>query len=302
MFKKLPENNNGILSFRIQDRITKKVTEFYDVEPFPNYEKNESKRSILDKGDSNEFSRKLKEFIGFNKSFIEIGSGTSQLSNYLAIGTNNRIYALDPTETSLRLGYNFARDNSISNIQFVNADIFDDVLLDNSFDFVWCSGVLHHTKDPYEGFKIIEKCLKPEGFIFIGLYNKIGRTRTFFRQLLYKIFGRKVIMILDPYLRSLDRIESQDKINSWIRDQYEHPVEKSHTFDEVLHWFDNCNIDFVNSIPSIGDNNNVISLSKNEEGRGNLFLRIMAQIGMIFSRLGGEGGLFVIIGQKGCDN
>ena len=54
---------------------------------------------------------------------------------------------------------------------------------------------------------------------------------------------------MDPYLRSLDKENSEKKINSWIRDQYEHPVESLHTLDEVLSWFKNNNIEYINSIP-----------------------------------------------------
>tara|TARA_B100001559_G_scaffold121566_1_gene102228 strand:- start:4811 stop:5719 length:909 start_codon:yes stop_codon:yes gene_type:complete len=302
MFKLQPKLKDGIISFDLQDKTTKSVTQFYEIEPFPNYSSDENKRSLLDKGDNNYLSKKLKEFIGFNKSFIEIGSGTSQLSNYLATGTNNKIYAFDPTETALRLGYNFASENNINNVTFINADIFDDVLEDEIFDFVWCSGVLHHTKDPFLGFKIIQKSLKPNGYILIGLYNKYGRFRTFVRQILYKIFGRNLIMFMDPYLRSLNKKTSQRKINSWIRDQYEHPVEQSHTFDEVLKWFDDYDIEFINSIPSIGGDENNLYFKQNSSGRGNAVSRIFSQIKMIFGRLGGEGGLFIMIGRKAKKN
>ncbi len=302
MFKLQPKLKDGIVSFDVNRKTTKSVTQFYEIEPFPNYSSNEDRRSLLDKGDSNYLSKKLKEFIGFNKSFIEIGSGTSQLSNYLALGTNNKIYAFDPTETALRLGYNFASENKINNVTFINADIFDDVLEDEIFDFVWCSGVLHHTKNPFEGFKIIQKSLKPGGYIFIGLYNKYGRLRTFIRQFLYKIFGRKLIMLMDPYLRSLNKKTSERKINSWIRDQYEHPLEQSHTFDEVLGWFDNHEIEFINSIPSIGGDENSLYFKQSSSGRGNSISRIFSQIKMIFGRLGGEGGLFIMIGRKARKN
>ena len=54
-------------------------------------------------------------------------------------------------------------------------------------------------------------------------------------------------MILDPTLRNIKKDNKQ--IKSWIRDQYEHPVESLHTLDEVLDWFNSNNIEFVNSIP-----------------------------------------------------
>ena len=56
-------------------------------------------------------------------------------------------------------------------------------------------------------------------------------------------------MLFDPVLRKIDK-RSKDKIEAWIRDQYEHPVESQHTFDEVLNWFDKNNIEFINSVPS----------------------------------------------------
>ena len=105
-------------------------------------------------------------------------------------------------------------------------------------------------------------------------------------------------MVLDPYLRSLNKDTSERKINSWIRDQYEHPVEKTHTFDEVLDWFDIHGIEFVNSIPSINGEEDNLYFNSNIIGRGTLVSRIYSQIKMIFGRLGGEGGLFIMIGRK----
>ena len=76
------------------------------------------------------------------------------------MGTNNDIYAMDPTIQSLALGYKFCKENNISNVNFVNADLFEDVFNEETFDLVWCSGVLHHTKNPYQGFQTILKSLK----------------------------------------------------------------------------------------------------------------------------------------------
>ena len=129
--KKPFENKNGIFSFSIKDTETKKVTEFYKITPFPNYKDNDDKQSILEKGNKNVLAQKFKNFIGFKKKVLEVGCGTGQLSIYFSLGTNNKIVGFDPTIQSLNLAKNFARKNEISNIEFVNADIFDDVLLDN---------------------------------------------------------------------------------------------------------------------------------------------------------------------------
>tara|TARA_B110001450_G_C17655518_1_gene495062 strand:- start:1635 stop:2549 length:915 start_codon:yes stop_codon:yes gene_type:complete len=290
----------GIYTKEITDNKTSKVTNFYKEAPFPNYKSNDDKFTILEKGDKNYLSSKYKEFIGYNKDVLEVGCGTGQLAIYFAIGNNNRIVGLDATKESLELAANFANKNDILNIDFINADIFDDVLKDDFFDFIWCNGVLHHTKDPYGAFEILIKSLKKDGYVLIGLYNKIGRIRTLIRKYLYKIFDKSFLKITDPTLRNLKFNEEEKK--SWIRDQYFHPIESLHTLDDVLFWFDKNNIEFINSIPSCNfdDTENKSLFIKNL--RGNLFSRLTNQISMIFNNLGSDGGLFIVIGKKNEKN
>ena len=293
--KKKFENRNGIISFEIKDTETKKVTSFYQETPFPNYKDEDNKQTILEKGNKNFLAAQFKKFIGYKKNVLEAGCGTGQLSIYFSIGTNNNVVALDPTIQSLNLAKKFTDNNSISNIHFLNADIFDDVLTDQYFDFIWCNGVLHHTKDPYGAFKILIKSLKSKGYVLIGLYNKYGRLRTVVRRYLYKIFGKKFLEKIDPTLKNL-KLDENEK-NAWIRDQYIHPIESLHTIDEVLKWFDENNIDFVSSIPSSDfdfDYKNIFE----KKSRGSLYSRILNQFTMIFNSLGSDGGLFVLIGKK----
>ena len=293
--KKNLKNIDGILSYKINDTVTNKVVEFYKETPFPNYKDNDDKYSILNKGNANFLASQFKKSIGYKKNILEVGCGTGQLSNYFSLGTNNEIVALDPTLDSLKLAKKFADKNDISNIKFVNADIFDDILSDNHFDFIWCNGVLHHTKNPYGAFEILIKSLKNNGYILVGLYNKMGRARTIFRKYVFKLFGKKFIEIIDPTLRKLKLNDSEK--NAWIRDQYMHCVESLHTLDEVLIWFEKNNIEFVSSIPSADfdyDYNNIFK----KKSSGTYFSRIFNQILMIFNSFGSDGGLFVLIGKK----
>ncbi len=293
--KKKYQNIDDILSFEIKDGETNKVTNFYKETPFPNYKENDNKQTILEKGNKNFLANQFKKFIGHKKNVLEVGCGTGQLSIYFSIGANNNIVGLDPTIESLKLAKNFSDKNNITNIKFVNADIFDDVLSDNYFDLIWCNGVLHHTKDPYGAFEILVKSLKKEGYVLIGLYNKIGRVRTIFRRYIYKFFGRKILDKIDPTLRNL-KFDENEK-NAWIRDQYNHPIESMHTIDEVLNWFDKNNITFISSIPSTDFDYDYNDIFK-KKSPGTFFSRILNQISMIFNSLGSDGGLFVLIGKK----
>jgi len=296
IFKKKFNIKENFIQFEIKDDVVKKVTDFYSEAPFPNYEKKDDKPSINYKGEKNYLAKEFKKFIGFNKDILEVGCGTGQLSLFFCIGTNNRVFALDPTIESINLGNKFSIENKINNIKFVNADIFDDVFNPQSFDFIWSNGVLHHTKNPSLAFDIISKYLKKEGYILLGLYNKYGRLRTVFRQNLYKIFGENLIKFLDPTLRKIKK-GNDEQIKAWIRDQYEHPVESLHTLDEVLDWFKKNDIEYINSIPSCNLDDSYKNLFQ-KSSKGNFFTRIISQIIMIFNYLGSDGGLFVVIGKK----
>ena len=286
---------DGIISIQVNNKETKKVIEFYKQTPFPNYKKDDNKVSIQEKGNKNFLATQFKKFIGYNKEILEVGCGTGQLSIYFSIGTNNNVVGLDPTIKSLKLGKDFAKRNNISNITFVNADIFDDVLEDNYFDFIWCNGVLHHTRDPYSAFKILIKSLKPNGYVLIGLYNKYGRLRTLIRRYIFKFFGKKLIKIIDPTLKNL-KFDEEEK-DAWIRDQYMHPIESLHTLDEVLNWYKLNNIEYISSIPSSDFDHNYKNIFE-KKSIGSIYSRFVNQISMIFNSFGSDGGLFVVIGKK----
>ena len=286
---------DGIISIQVNDKETKKVTDFYKQTPFPNYKKNDNKVSIQEKGNKNFLAKQFKKFIGYNKHILEVGCGTGQLAIYFSIGTNNNVVGLDPTIQSLKLGKDFAINNNILNITFVNADIFDDVLDDNYFDFIWCNGVLHHTRDPYGAFKILVNSLKPNGYVLIGLYNKYGRLRTLIRSYIFKFLGKKIIKIIDPTLKNLKLDE--EEIDAWIRDQYMHPIESLHTLDEVLNWYKLNNIEYISSIPSSDFDYNYQNIFE-KKSIGSIYSRFVNQISMIFNSLGSDGGLFVVIGKK----
>ena len=294
-FKQILPKSDLIYKKEVKDIKTLNVTNFYKESPFPNYKLDDNKGTILEKGNKNYLTSKFKDFIGYKKNVLEVGCGTGQLAMYFAMGTNNSVLGLDPTIESLLIAQNFAKKNDVNNIEFINSDIFDDVLKEEVFDFIWCNGVLHHTKNPYVAFEILIKSLKKNGYVLIGLYNKIGRIRTIFRKYLYKIFGEVILNLLDPTLRNLK--ENSDEKRAWIRDQYMHPIERLHTLDEVLKWFKENNINFINSIPSCDFDEDYEDLFE-KKSKGNLYSRIINQISMIFSSLGSDGGLFIVIGKK----
>ena len=276
------------------------VTDFYKQAPFPNYGDFQTIDDLLLNVEMNPFIKDLKKTVGFGKSFLEVGSGTCQLSLAIASRTNNDVVALDAAATSLELGVEFARNENVENIMFVNADLHDNPIRDEAFDFVWCSGVLHHTESSERGFSDMVRWVKPGGIVIIGLYNRLGRLRTNFRKLIFKLLGKgtfakKIVFSIDPVLRKQN---SEVRKIAWFRDQYLHPVERTHTFDEVLKWFDDNEVEFLGSLPDATTFSGYKKIAEMTGDRGDWLGRFFTQIGMIFSKLGSEGGLFIFVGRK----
>ena len=83
---------------------------------------------------------------------------------------------------------------------------------------------------------------------------------------------------------------------AWLRDQYEHPEEHTHTLAEVQGWFAENGVEYLRAYPSavFDDEPEELFAPAPDNWRPEGWL---AQLAWIWS-LGGEGGLFFTIGRR----
>jgi SAM-dependent methyltransferase len=176
-------------------------------------------------------------------------------------------------------------------------NLFRPAFAPGQFDVVLCNGVLHHTADPYGGFRSIASLVKPGGFIVIGLYNIYGRLFTDFRRQIFKLIGGRAKWV-DPILRQPGM--SGEKRRAWFADQYQHPHESKHTFGEVLQWFDETGFDFIRGIPALRpDDDGLDGLSLfDRQSPGTPLEHGIVQATQIVAAGQREGGFFIMIGRK----
>ena len=62
-------HENNIYKFDIKDKVTKSVTDFYKIKPFPNYKPGDNKATLLSNGDKNYLASNFKKFSGLKKKF-----------------------------------------------------------------------------------------------------------------------------------------------------------------------------------------------------------------------------------------
>ncbi|MBV8732537.1 MAG: class I SAM-dependent methyltransferase [Acidobacteriia bacterium] len=276
--------------------VTEIVKAFYETNPFPNYDDLDSRESLAAKARRGIFARLLDEQIARDSLVLEVGCGTGQLTNFLGMAWGRRVFGGDVCLNSLRLAEGFRSRYAIENAAFLQMNLFRPAFRPASFDLVVSNGVLHHTGDPRGAFDSIARLVKPGGHIIIGLYNKIGRLTTDLRRHIFNAFGDRWSALLDGHMRN--RGYNKARRRAWFMDQYKHPRESKHSYDEVMDWFESQGFDFLFSIPKIGP----APFEEGERlfvphGKGSHAGRILTQVDMLV-RGGVDGALFIMIGRK----
>jgi SAM-dependent methyltransferase/tetratricopeptide (TPR) repeat protein len=90
---------------------------------------------------------------------------------------DSTVLAVDISRASLAFAMRQAEVYVQKNITFVQADILKLGTLEDRFDLIECSGVLHHMADPVAGWRVLRGLVKPGGLMRIGLYSAHARQR-----------------------------------------------------------------------------------------------------------------------------
>lgn len=271
--------------------VTRRIRSFYEENPFPSYEGVEEFGVLVNKGHKNPFTERLLESIGFNKLILECGCGTGQMTHFLQLN-NNHTLGIDLSLKSLGLALEHKRRNGLVRASFCQMDIFNMGVKDASFDVVISHGVLHHTRDARRAFAQIVRKVKPGGIVIVGLYNSIARIPTWIRARLIGSLGNRI----DYVVRT--RIRDDRKADIWVKDQYYNPHETWHSIGEVLRWFAENDVEYLNTSPPILESSGEHAkdlFARTEPG--NAFKRLITQLAWL-TTIAREGALFDVIGRR----
>ncbi len=162
---------------QIKDKVSKKVQTQYEEYPYPRWRKlTYQPREKLPQFFKQLFPFGHWEELPEKPSILIAGCGTG-LHTLL---TASRLFyrdltAIDLSLSSLAYAKRKAEEACFANLTFIQMDLLDLQQLNQSFDLIESTGVLHHMQDPLEGLKVLTSCLNPGGLMQIGLYSKAGR-------------------------------------------------------------------------------------------------------------------------------
>lgn len=122
------------------------------------------------------------------------GGGTGDATIFLAEqlkASNAEVVHLDMSQASIALARRRAEIRGLSNITWVHASLLDLPALElGKFDYINCSGVLHHLANPDAGLQALRSVLKEGGAIGLMVYATVGRTGVYQMQALMRMVNQ----------------------------------------------------------------------------------------------------------------
>lgn len=188
------------------------------------------------------------------------GGGTGDATIYLAEQlrhTDAEVVHLDMSEASIAIAKKRAEIRRLTNITWVYDSLLNLPELSlGKFDYINCSGVLHHLPDPDDGLKALRSVLKEDGAIGLMVYATTGRTGVYQMQALMRMinghsgadkpdeFGkisntRDLLNCLPAsnwFKRGEDLYQDHKMGDSGIYDLLLHSQDRSYSVSELFDW------------------------------------------------------------------
>ena len=117
-----------------------------------------------------------------DRSILVAGCGTSQAAHYAVRWPNAKVVGIDVSATSIAHTQELKRKHNLENLEVRELAVEDAAKLGQNFDYVVCTGVLHHLTDPDAGLRALREVLAPNGAIHVMVYAPYGRAGVYMLQ------------------------------------------------------------------------------------------------------------------------
>ena len=186
------------------------------------------------------------------------GGGTGDATIFLAEqlrDTDAKIVHLDLSQASTNIARQRAQVRDLDNITWLNESLLALPALGLAkFDYINCSGVLHHLADPDAGLCALLTVLKDDGALGIMVYAQYGRTGVYQLQSLMRLLNqnepdaqrrianaREVLNSLPPsnwFKRGEADLyhDHKDLGDAGLYDLLLHAQDRAYTIEEIFAW------------------------------------------------------------------
>ena len=189
-----------------------------------------------------------------NELVLDVGCGTAEHTCGFALG-KAKVIGIDLSESSIERAKKLAKRFKLKNVEFICEDFLKVELPEESFDYIFCTGFLHHLPKEIasEAFAKMVRLLKPNGYIVVGVYNSYGRVPVKIKRFILELLAgnnveRKIELAHKLFYK---RMQLNERARIWIADKYANPIERTYSFEDLLKMFEKHGLRFHKSKPEI---------------------------------------------------
>ena len=204
-------------------------------------------------------------------SILVAGGGTGDAALLLghqlrSLGNAGRVVYLDLSAASRDIARARALHAGLDNIEFRLGSLLDVAeLAPGPFDYINCSGVLHHLPDPEAGARALAAVLAPGGALGAMVYGEVGRVGVYHAQQLLELLGAGLAL---PDRVALARTVLAQDGPAWLQrnealryvphlsdaevvDRFLHPQDRAYTVPQVRGLMAAAGLQVVDLLPSL---------------------------------------------------
>lgn len=175
------------------------------------------------------------------------GCGTNQAAVFAYNNRAAKVVAIDVSQASLDHSHYLKDKYALKNLELQRLPIEDVLSLNQTFDLVVSTGVLHHLVEPQIGMNALAQTLRSEGVAAIMLYARYGRAGVELMQSVFREMGlkqdKKSLQIVKA---AIDSLPSTHPLHSYLAiapdlqfdagrvDTFLHGRDRSYTVQECL--------------------------------------------------------------------
>ena len=196
-----------------------------------------------------------------NLDILVAGCGTNQAAVIAFNNPDAKVTAIDISQPSLDHHAYLKAKHRLTNLELRLLPIEDVGKLDQDFDLIMSTGVLHHLESPESWMAALASCLRPDGVAAIMLYARFGRTGVEMLQSVFREMGlkqsdtslvmvREAIEILPPDhpLQSYLKLAPDLQYDAGLVDTFLHGRDRSYTVDDCIDLVSSAGLVFQDTI------------------------------------------------------
>jgi SAM-dependent methyltransferase len=117
-----------------------------------------------------------------DRSILVAGCGTTQAAHYAVRWPRARVVGIDVSASSIAFTQELKRKHSLDNLEVRQLAVEQAHALGEAFEYIVCTGVLHHLPDPDAGLCALHDILAPQGAMHVMVYAPYGRAGVYMLQ------------------------------------------------------------------------------------------------------------------------